>query len=68
MNTRLTHTGPKRLHSLYKHVLSKLSAYSMNAPTQTKHIHFFTRTLLIRIKHNMHIFEVIPFTKLQNDT
>ena len=30
---RLTHTGPKRLHVLYKYVLSKFNAYNMNAHT-----------------------------------
>ena len=28
----------------------------------------FKRTLVIRTKHNMRIFEVSPFIKLQNDT
>ena len=28
----------------------------------------FKRTLFIRTKHNMRIFEVSPFIKLQNDT
>ena len=28
----------------------------------------FKRTLFIRTKHNMQIFRVIPFIKLQNDT
>ena len=32
---RLTRTGPKRLHVLYKHVLLKFNAYNMNAHTQT---------------------------------
>ena len=31
----LTHTGPKRLHVLYKHILSKFNAYNMNAHTHT---------------------------------
>ena len=30
---RLTRTGPKRLHVLYEYILSKLSAYNMNAHT-----------------------------------
>ena len=28
----------------------------------------FKRTLFIRTKHNLYIFGVIPFIKLQNDT
>ena len=28
----------------------------------------FERTLFIRTKHNLQIFGVIPFNKLQNDT
>ena len=32
---RLTLTGPKRLHVLYKDVLSKFNAYNMNAHTHT---------------------------------
>ena len=32
---RLTRTGPKRLHVLYKYILSKFSAYNMNSHTQT---------------------------------
>ena len=30
---RLTRTGPKRLHVLYKYILSKFNAYNMNAHT-----------------------------------
>ena len=33
---RLTRTGPKRLHVLYKHILSKFSAYNMNARTHAR--------------------------------
>ena len=36
---RLTRTGPKRLHVLFKHILSKFSVYNMNA-----HAHTQTRT------------------------
>ena len=32
---RLTCTGPKRLHVLYKYILSKFNAYNMNAHTHT---------------------------------
>ena len=32
---RLTRTGPKRLHVLYKYILSKFNAYNMNAHTHT---------------------------------
>ena len=32
---RLTRTGPKRLHVLYKYTLSKYNAYSMNGHTHT---------------------------------
>ena len=32
---RLTHTGPKCLHVLYKYILSKFNAYNMNAHTHT---------------------------------
>ena len=35
---RLTRTGPKRLHVLYKYILSKFNAYNMNAHTH-KHTH-----------------------------
>ena len=35
---RLTRTGPKRLHILYKYILSKFNAYSMNLHTHT-HMH-----------------------------
>ena len=31
---RLTRTGPKRLHILYKYILSKFNAYNMNAHTK----------------------------------
>ena len=30
---RLTSTGPKRLHVLYKYILSKFNAYNINAHT-----------------------------------
>ena len=36
---RLTRTGPRRLHVLFKYILSKFSAYNMNA-----HAHTQTRT------------------------
>ena len=36
---RLTRTGPKRLHVLYKYILSKFNAYNMNA-----HAHARTHT------------------------
>ena len=39
----LTHTGHKRLHVLYKYILSKFSAYNMNAHTHT-HRDSHTRT------------------------
>ena len=32
---RLTHTGPKRLHILYKYILSTFNTYNMNAHTCT---------------------------------
>ena len=35
---RLTRTGPKRLHVLYKYTLSKFNAYNMNAHTHA-HTH-----------------------------
>ena len=39
---RLTCTGPKRLHVLYKYILSKFNAYNMNTHTHTRtHIHRF---------------------------
>ena len=57
---RLTCTSPKRLHILYKYILSKLSAYNMNTHTHTRahththththihtHIHTHTHTLLV---------------------
>ena len=37
----LTHTGPKRLHMLYKYILSKFNAYNMNVHTHT-HTHTHT--------------------------
>ena len=37
----LNHTGPKRLHVLYKYILSKFNAYNMNAHTHT-HTHAHT--------------------------
>ena len=40
---RLTRTGPKRLHVLYKYILSKFNAYNMNAHTQ-RLAHTQTRT------------------------
>ena len=43
---RLTRTGPKRLHVLYKYILSKFNAYNMNAHT---HMHAHTHT------HQSHI-------------
>ena len=39
----LTCTSPKRLHILYKYILSKFSAYNMNAHTHT-HTHAHTHT------------------------
>ena len=33
---RLTRTGPKRLHVLYKYILSKFNAYNMNAHTHAR--------------------------------
>ena len=33
---RLTRTGPKRLHILYKYILSKFNAYNMNAHTHAR--------------------------------
>ena len=45
---RLTRTGPKRLHVLYKYTLSKFNAYNMNAHT---HTHAHTETLT----HQSHI-------------
>ena len=33
---RLTHTGPKRLHILYKYILSKFNAYNLNAHKHAK--------------------------------
>ena len=46
---RLTHTGPKRLHVLYKYILSKFNVYNMNAHTHTyahtdSHTHTRART------------------------
>ena len=46
---RLTRTGPKRLHVLYKYILSKFSAYNMNAHTRARthrdsHTHARART------------------------
>ena len=32
----LTHTGPKRLHVLYKYILSKFNAYNMTAHTHAR--------------------------------
>ena len=40
---RLTRTGPKRLHVLYKYILSNFNAYNMNAHTYT-HTHTHART------------------------
>ena len=40
---RLTRTGPKRLHVLYKYILSKFNAYNMNAHTH-RLAHSQTRT------------------------
>ena len=40
---RLTRTGPKRLHVLYKYILSKFNVYNMNAHTH-KHAHTQIRT------------------------
>ena len=39
----LTHTGPKRLHMLYKYILSKFNAYNMNVHTHT-HMHAHSQT------------------------
>ena len=33
---RLTRTGPKRLHILYKYILSKFNTYNMNAHTHAR--------------------------------
>ena len=46
---RLTRTGPKRLHVLYKYILSKFIAYNMNAHTHARthtdsHTHAHTHT------------------------
>ena len=38
---RLTHTGPKRLHVLYKYILSKFNKYNKNTHT---HMHAHTKT------------------------
>ena len=40
---RLTRSGPKRLHVLYKYILSKFNAYNMKAHTHT-HAHTQTHT------------------------
>ena len=38
---RLTNAGPKRLHVLYKYILSKFTAYNINTHT---HAHAYTQT------------------------
>ena len=45
MKERLTRTGPKRLHVLYKYILSKFNAYNMNAHTHT-HTHRLAYALI----------------------
>ena len=49
--------------SLYVPVLCSQTAYNNEIQTHKR----FKRMLFIRVKHNMHIFRVIPFMKLQND-
>ena len=41
---RLTRTGPKRLHSLYMHILSKLQRVQTRARAYTRHTHTHIRT------------------------
>ena len=49
----LTRTGPKRLHILYKYILSKFSAYNMNART---HMHAHTQTSIrTHVRTHIHI-------------
>ena len=49
---RLTHTGPKRLHILYKYILSEFNAYNMNAHRLT-HAHTQTHIYIYDIAdHN----------------
>ena len=59
---RLTRTGPKRLHVLYKYILSKFNAYNMNAHThRLAHTHSCART-------HAHIHTHTPFTYQGNET
>ena len=47
---RLTRTGPKHLHVLYKYILSKFSAFNMNAHTHTQtRAHTHTKIICIII-------------------
>ena len=46
---RLTHTGPKRLHVLYKYILWKFNAYNMNA-----HMHAHTQTTAVKPQQGNH--------------
>ena len=49
---RLTRTGSKRLHILYKYILSKINAYNMNAHTHTRmHTDSHTHTHQSHISH-----------------
>ena len=57
---RLTRTGPKRLHVLYKYILSKFNAYNMNAHTHTlahtdSHTHARAHTHTHTHTHQSHI-------------
>ena len=63
---RLTWTGPKRLHVLYKYILSKFDAYSMNA-----HAHECTHVCMHTDVHTCartHTHTHTPVTHQGNET
>ena len=74
-----THKPQTNTHN-YSHTKQQQQQQKQNNKIQTrmtnvilkkkksKHIKRFKRTLFIRTKHNIRIFGVIPFIKLQNDS
>ena len=74
---RLTRTGPKRLHVLYKYILSKFNAYNMNAHTHARtHRPARTRThthtkktcvcVCVCVFPYWFVAQISPSAKLQN--
>ena len=59
---RLTRTGPKHLHVLYKYILSKFNAYNMNA-----HTHSRTHTDSFCLFVPLEVFMCLVFTHMPGE-